>query len=621
MEKVKLSELREKFPMYGDLSDDEFLIGFRKKFYSDIPPSRFYTMIDNDLERARLQKDMVDSMSVGDKLLAGAGKSFVDVGRSIKRLGNMVGIGDYTAEKAKQDEALDKPLMDTTAGKVGKFATDVGLTFVPGLKGQQLITQGVTKGATMLPRAAQAVARGSAPYVGAAGSGAAIGALTSPEDMAAGASIGALSGAGGEAGGRLLSAAYGAGKAVFEPLTQAGRERVLKRTLDRFASDPNAVRAAAANPKQLVPGVTPTLAEATLDPGIAQLQRGAAASSPDVASALAQARGQQVAGYRQVLDDLAGNDGKREFFDAAREATAKELYGKAYGEGLQMTPELQPVINELMQRPSIQTAMAKAKVLAREKGIDISDPAGSVAGLHYAKKALDDMISEAKRAGRGAEVEALMDTQSKLVGFLGEASPSYANALSTYRTMSRPINQMDVGQALRDKALPPLDDLAQGSLARVNANSYANALRNADKTAAQATGLRGAKMADVLDPAQLQAVEGVGQDMARYASAQELARVPGSPTAQYLGVQNIVRQFLGPLGIPQSAGDTLAQKIAGGLAGIPYRMTQNQTERLLGQALADPQTAAKIMAAKDPKTIAQILQPYMAQVAIQLDTQ
>lgn len=626
-DKIKMSAIRAQFPMYGDMSDEQLAVAVRKKFYSDIPAGQFYNNIDFDTERERRMKQLTDEMSTGEKFLAGMGKSFVDIGRTAKRVGNMVGLGSYDEAAAKADAELDKPLMDTTAGSVGKFSGDVALTAVPGYRAQQAISGGVRTGAAMLPRAMQATTRAAAPYIGAAGAGAGVGAALTPEDMSGGAGMGALTGAAGELGGRVLGATYNAGKAVLEPLTQGGRERILKRTIERFATDPNKVRQTVnAASDVTVPGRYPslpaqTLAEATMDPGIAQLQRGAAASSPDVASALAEARGRQIAGYRGLLDDMAGNEGKREFFDAAREAAAQQQYGKAYAEGLQMTPELEAVAAELMQRPSVQRAMAQAKVLAKEKGIDIADPAGSVAGMHYTKKALDDMIGEAKRAGRNAEVEALMDTQRKLVGFLQDSSPAYGEAMNTFREMSRPINQMDVAQTLRDKAIPALDDLSNGSLARVNANNYANALRNADATAAKATGMRGAKMENVLDADQLRAVQGIGEDMARYASAQELAKVPGSPTAQYLGAQNIIRQFLGPLGLPQSAADSMVGRITSGALSLPFNFTQSQTEQLLARALTDPKVAAKILAAKDTKTIADLLRPYAAQAAIQIDTQ
>jgi hypothetical protein len=637
MEKIKVSEIREKFPMYGDLNDDQLLIALRKKYYSDIPPARFYGNIDYDTERERLNKDLVGSMSTTDKLLAGAGKSFNDLmttgqmaGAALmdfvspreKKLSNLVtGQGPKSRyqeikEQAQEDARLSQPLMDTSAGAWGKGLTDAGLTFVPGLGAANKIRQGVQATGRLLPKAS-GVLNAVAPYVGAAGSGGIIGAITSPDDMSGGATTGALAGTAGEAGGRVLSAAYSGAKAAVEPLWQSGRERILKRTLDRFATDPNKVRAAAQNPVEYVAGVKPTLAEATMDPGIAQLQRGAAASSPDVASALAEARGRQFAGYKGVLDDLAGNDGRMEFFTSARNAAADDLYGQARAAGLTSSKALDAQAGQLMKKPVIQEAIVEARRKALNEGVDIGDPSGSVKGMQYIVRAIDDKIS----AAGVDDKRVLMNVKDEILGYLEQASPKFMEARDTFKQMSRPINQMNVAQKLRDTALPALTDFSEGSLARVNANSYANALRNADRTARQATGLKGATMESVMDPAQMAQINGIGQDMARYAGAQELARVPGSPTAQYLGAQNVVRQFLGPLGIPQSAADSMVGRLVSGVMGFPFKMTQSQTEQLLARALTDPATAAKILAAKDPKTIVEILRPYAAQTAIQMDTQ
>jgi hypothetical protein len=612
VEKIRLSDIRSQFPMYGDVSDEQLLMGLRKKFYSDIPPAQFYNRIDFDTQR----KDPTAGMSGTEKFLAGVGKSFADLGRTAKRLGNKVGIGDYDEAAAKRDEELDKPLMATGAGMAGNIAGDLALTAVPGYRAQQLLTRGAQAGARVLPMAAQRAATAAAPYAGAAGAGAAVGAATSPDDLSGGAAMGAAAGALGEGAGRVLTAAYKGGKTAIEPLWESGRERVLRRTLERFESQPGAV-ARGANAPQYVPGVTPTLAEATMDPGIAQLQRGAASQSPDVASALAEARGRQVAGYRQVLDDLAGTDGRREFFDNARTTAADQLYGRARAEGLQMTAALEARMAELMKRPSVQRAMQAARSRGREKGLNINDARGSVAGLETVVDEIGGMIGRAKTAGDADLAKALTSTRNELLSVLDEAAPAFGEARRTYAAMSRPVNQMDIGQQLRNTALPALDELGNSSLARVNANAYAKALRNADKTARQATGLRSATMADVLEPQQMAAVEGVGQDMARYAASQELARVPGSPTAQYMAAQNVVRQFLGPLGVPASAADALVGSVSAGLLGLPYKFTQSQTEQLLARALTDPQTAARIMQVRDPKTIAEILQPYAAQAAVQ----
>lgn len=626
MEKITMSSIREKFPMYADVPDDQLLIAVRKKYYSDIPMGQFVQGIQFDapdpsagggtLQIGPFDTGIRTPESV-DRFLSGAGKSFADIGGTVKRIGNMFGIGDYDEKAAQEDAKLDKPLMNTTAGTVGKFAGDLALTAVPGYRAQQAITRGVQGAATVLPRAVGAVTRGVAPYVGAAGSGAAVGAALSPEDLSGGAATGALGGAVGEAGGRVLSAGYRGGKAIFEPLWEGGRERILRRTLERYATDPAAVRAAAQNPQVLVPGVIPTLAEATMDPGIAQLQRGAISASPDVASAVAQSRASQMAGYRRVLDDLAGSAGQREALETAREAAASSMYGRARTEGLASTPELDAKIGALLKKPVIQKAITGAKEKALNEGIDIADPTGSVRGLEYVLRRLDDEISAAAKDDKGV----FMNVKDELLSYLEGASPSFMQARSAYRTASRPINQMDIAQTLREKAIPSLDEFSNGALARVNANRYTTALRDADATARKATGMRGAKMSNVIDPAQMTKFENVGKDMARFASAQELAKVPGPATAQYLGAQNVIRQFLGPLGIPQSAVDSMIGRVASGLLGYPFKITQSQTEQLLARALTEPTVAARLMAARDPRTVMEILQPFAAQFAVQASTQ
>lgn len=630
--KIKMSDIRAQFPMYGQLSDEQLLIALRRKHYPDVPMPQFVGVIDFDTAREKYDpSEGGGTLQIGpfdtgirtpeavDRALAGAGKTFADLGRSTKRVGSALGIGDYSQADAAEDARLDKPLMDTTAGKVGKFAGDVAVTALPGMGMGAKLAGATTRAGSVLPQAVGAVTRGAAPYVGAAGSGAALGAALSPEDMSGGATIGAIGGLGGELVGRGLTAAYGGAKALLEPLYEKGRERILKRTLERFAKDPQAVARAAANPEVLVPGYSPTLAEATLDPGIAQLQR-AAQTSPEVASALAEANAQRLQAYRGVLDDLAGNDGKREFFDAAREAAAQEQYGRAFAGGLNPSPEARQVFAELMERPSVKAALPKAVALAKEKGMNISDPQGSVAGLHYVKRALDDQIGTMQRAGASTEASAVRDTQEQLLGAMRDASPAYGEALETYAAMSRPLNQMAIGQKLRDTLVPPLADFNE-SVARQRADSFAKALRQGDDTARAATGLRSATLEGTLEPGQLASVRGIAQDMARNTAARELAMIPGSQTAQYLGARNVLRGFLGPLGLPESALDTAAGRVATGLMGLPFKMTQSQTEELLATALRNPQEAARLLQVADnPTALQRFLQPYAAQIGIQLST-
>jgi hypothetical protein len=561
--------------------------------------------VDWELE---LRKQDAKEMGPGERFFASMGQPVADIVRSAKRIGNMVGIGDYTEERAKRDKELEAPITDTTAGKAGRIVGDIALTAAPVVKGTQMAAQGLRQASRLLPKATTAI-NAAAPYVGAAGVGSATTALLTPEDMAKGAKEGAIYGAGGEALGRVASTAYQGGKALLEPLWQSGRERVLKRTIDRFAQDPNAVRAAAANPEVFVPGATPTLAQASMDPGVAQLERGAMSVSPDVANMVADATGRRVSAYKTALDDLAGNDGRQEFFTAARDRAADELYGQARAGGLQMTRQANKIMQDLMKRPSIQQAMGDARQLALEKGIKIDNPAGSVEGLQFVKKALDDRISAAKTAGNSELASALRDTQEKLLGYLDIAAPAHGEARRTFAAMSQPVNQMAVGQKLRDTMFPPLSDW-NPNMIRTRADAYAQALRD-PKMASRATGIN-TTLEEVLDPSQLQTVQGIAKDVARANTAGDLAKVPGSPTAQYMAAQNVIGQILGPLGLPQSMLQSQASKIASGIMGWAYKIPERELQQMLGQALTDPAVASRILAAKDPKTVAEILRPYVS---------
>lgn len=78
---MNISEIREKYPQYNDLSDAQLAQSFHKKFYSDIPYHEFAAKIGVNLPEA----------SLGEKALVGLGRGFVDAGEGIKQLGLSAG--------------------------------------------------------------------------------------------------------------------------------------------------------------------------------------------------------------------------------------------------------------------------------------------------------------------------------------------------------------------------------------------------------------------------------------------------------------------------------------------------------------------------------------------------
>lgn len=241
-----------------------------------------------------------DSGSAGSNFLAGIGKGFVDVGRA---LGQPFGIVDQADIEASRRR--DAPLMDTGTGLAGNIlgsATAMAPT-------------------AMIP--------GANTLAGAAAIGAGTGALMTPGTIGERAAAGALGGignVGGVVAGRAISGAGQGVKALVEPFTKGGREKIAARTVQRFAGDAATAAQAADNAAQFVPGSLPTLAEATGDPGLAQLQRGLMASDPQTAAALANRETANRAARAGVLSGIGKDDAAMEAAIQARKAATNPLY-------------------------------------------------------------------------------------------------------------------------------------------------------------------------------------------------------------------------------------------------------------------------------------------------------
>lgn len=177
MDKIKLSDIRAKFPMYADVPDAQLLAALHKQFYSDMPRGDFLQAIDFDTSRQDPTKDM----STAERVLAGIGSGMTGVGRAVG-LGGF--IGDHGLPSNKEDaEANDAALKATTAGKVGSALGQVALA------------------------APAALIPGANTYMGAALIGGGTGALFTEgdaADRAKAAAFGALGGAAGKGAGDLL---------------------------------------------------------------------------------------------------------------------------------------------------------------------------------------------------------------------------------------------------------------------------------------------------------------------------------------------------------------------------------------------------------------------------------
>lgn len=379
-------------------------------------------------------------------------------------------------------------------------------------------------------------------------------------------------------------------RALIDPFRQKGQEAMAGRVLNRFASDAVKAADAATTPKHFVPGSVPTLAEATLDPGLATLQATLKSADPVTAKAALINRSQQNS--QAQLDALRRVSGTAQDLSRAvaeRGKTAAANYGQAFAQGIDqdMAEAVAPQIQNLVSRLP-DGVINEAKALARMQGLGM-DETGSVQGLHYVKLALDTRIANAK----GPEKAILNGLKDDFLSTLEDVAPAYKTAMTKYAEQSKPINAMQTGQKLYNKVTSALMEGTEGQT--IKPEVFANALRDEVSLVKAATG-REATLRQLFPDADIQTLNAIKKDLQRQVQASRLGRVDGSPTAQYLVGQDILRQSLGPVGLPQGfAENALVTNFLNRPASFALKAPEEQVRGLLAQSLTNPPLAASLM--------------------------
>lgn len=535
--------------------------------------------------KAEKAPDPTIGMSGLDKFRAGMGKGMVDTARGI---GQMVGL--VSQEEIDEAKKLDAALNDTGAGLAGNVVGNIALALptlaIPGaatLRGAALIGAGQGM--------AQPVATG--------------------ESRLANTAMGAAAGAGGVAAGRAVAAGASGVKAMAEPFTQAGRQRIAGRTIQRFADDPARVMAARGGASQT--GAVPTLAEETGDAGMARLQDAARSLDPQIAGRIDARLVENNAARVNTLRGMTGQDGGRDFAAQMRSGTAKDLYDRAYSVPIEienLSASQRGEITKLMNMPAIQDALKVARENGANFGMKMDGP-GNIMGLHQAKLALDDKIAElsggtANQANKAAAVTAARD---RLVSFMEAMSPDYREARLTYAQMSKPINAMDTAsEVLRRGASATTDLPANPGLAgdvRLQPNALLRMLQDDERLVQQATGRKGlGGLSNVMDPDQVNLLRAIAGEVDRTGAVARAGNGPGSATAQRMASQNILRQLVGPTGMPESWAESA---IANTVIGKPFNLlyggvAEPRIQQALADAVLDPVAARQALQAAQQST-------------------
>lgn len=541
-----------------------------------------------------------EGMSFFDKARAGFGKSFADTYRGTKQalteavaipfsnVANIYGVGgrgdvahtlNTPARKAAEMRAeeterqrLDAPLMRTGGGVVGNIAGTLTQ-----LAGPAYLSRGSVAAPAFLPR----TTLGNAAQGGILG---AIQPVGTEDSRLTNAAVGTAVGGVGAAIPQLAGSALRAGRAVLEPITRGGQERIVAQAIQRSATDPTRLLQAAPS---AIPGVTRTLAEESADPGIAQLQRQFSTQLADQSGANNAARTAAVRSTFEGADDASIGS-----IRASRDAQAGQALGGLTGAAVpDMAPFRQAIesgIEANHGNPAAQKALQE--VLGELPEIKTAEQAYNV------RKYLDFILSKQsdKPAAKAASRE-LQQAKGVLDQEMAKVFPAWGDYLTNYTAQSRRMDQAKVGQSLLGMARQAADpNTAERSL---GANALSRAANNPDALVRGATRFNKSSAGNTLTQEQSSLLRMLGDDASRMDFAATGGRAVGSDTAQNLATRNILSTLAGGNRLANLALQSQpVQRVAAlgektyGLLGVPERL-----QSVMVEALSDPTRARQIL--------------------------
>lgn len=153
-----------------------------------------------------------------------------------------------------------------------------------------------------------------------------------------------------------------------------------------------------------------------------------------------------------VADDVAQTERQMR---SSRARTARRLYDEAYAQPVEMTEELQGLLN----RPDVRSALARARRAAANEGRPLAPDAVDFRTLDYIKRELDERMRRVGRAletGKGSkDYISAKNLRNEFRGYLKEINPSYSEALENYSGDSAMLASMDEGRRIFDPNLRP----------------------------------------------------------------------------------------------------------------------------------------------------------------------
>lgn len=261
-------------------------------------------------------------------------------------------------------------------------------------------------------------------------------------------------------------------------------------------------------------------------------------------------------------------------------------------------------IDGVVNQPGLRASDVVSKTLGdlRDKLAGLADAAGNIDArdLYTVRKEIGNTISKHAKesanwdknlaAGLERDLQRSIDAAIERAG----AGPLWQQYLSKYQELSKPVDRLKIGQELLKRATSAAENVRGDP--RLYNEAFAGALRADNDLVTAATGFGQNKgLASIMTPAQMDTLAAIRADSARSANAAAGARATGSNTAQNLAGINLLRQILGPLGLPESFSEARVLPTLMRPVNWAMRSQDQVIQDELAKALMDRGIAAKLL--------------------------
>lgn len=443
-----LKEIRNKYPQYNDMNDQEFADKFHDKFYSDIPKDQFYQKIGFE------QKKPTESLlqKAGNFARKNINEPIEDIGHQALNMGagaaqgvanTGAGTRNLMAKIANLIPGVNIPMaksVDIAPKNINSLAGEFGGSVLGGgaiQKGLNLIPS-VTKGPAILQKIVNSVKN--------IGSNALTGAAMVPDDQG----IGAALGAGGAALGKGISSVANNPfvssvasnvnkifhKGPIEKELLYGLNPKDKRTLERIQAN-----------KEL--GTKPTISEITGSPVIGKkegkLARTEAGGQRMYDESLSEFENQQST-VNKLLSGISSENkvaapairSAANKYISKMEKTRNDIVEPVYKEANKKKVAPTKIISLERKDPVIKNALDYV-MEHPTYAVDLEgNPRNSIKALDLAQRRIRDQIDSA--GSYTNEGRLLIKSRERLLSAMDQYSKDHKLARDIYRTLSGPID-------------------------------------------------------------------------------------------------------------------------------------------------------------------------------------